>query len=212
MKKTQEEILNEIRAQISVLRVTLNTLEEKLALLENVEAPAPQPAPVPEPTPAPAPAPAPAPTPAPAPAPTPVPAPEPQPAPAPAPEPQPAPVKDTLAESIEPAATFNEMQAANLKMSVGDMMTETETWRTAIPGTPVKDVANAFSLNDRILFTRELFASDSDLFQDVVSRINAAEGFESVVAMITDRFPEWKMNSDTVFRFMMAVRRKVDVR
>lgn len=202
MKKTQEEILNEIRAQISVLRVTLNTLEEKLALLENVEAPAPQPAPVPEPTPAPAPAPAPAPTPAPAPAPTPV----------PAPEPQPAPVKDTLAESIEPAATFNEMQAANLKMSVGDMMTETETWRTAIPGTPVKDVANAFSLNDRILFTRELFASDSDLFQDVVSQINAAEDFDSVVAMITDRFPEWKMNSDTVFRFMMAVRRKVDVR
>ena len=206
MKKTQEEILNEIRAQISVLRVTLNTLEEKLALLENVEAPAPQPAPVPEPTPAPAPAPAQAPAPAPAPAPTPVPAPEPQPAPAP------APVKDTLAESIEPAATFNEMQAANLKMSVGDMMTETETWRTAIPGTPVKDVTNAFSLNDRILFTRELFASDSDLFQDVVSQINAAEDFESVVAMITDRFPEWKMNSDTVFRFMMAVRRKVDVR
>ena len=104
------------------------------------------------------------------------------------------------------------MQAANLKKSVCDVMTENEAWRTAIPGSPVKDVFNAFSLNDRILFTRELFSNDSDLFQDVIAQVNAAEDLESVVAMVNERFPEWKMNSDTVFRFMMAVRRKVDVR
>ena len=60
-----------------------------------------------------------------------------------------------------------------------------------------------------MLFIRELFRQDAALFQKTAEDVNAATDFEDVVAMIFDSFPEWDPNSDTVYRFMMAVRRKI---
>ena len=93
--------------------------------------------------------------------------------------------------------------------AVMDMKPEKPEWYTAIPGPEVKDIRSAISLNDRGMFITTLFRDDSMLFQDVVSKVNAMTSLDKVADYLTSTFPEWDMYSDMVYRFMMAVRRKL---
>lgn len=93
--------------------------------------------------------------------------------------------------------------------AVMDMKPEKPEWYTAIPGPEVKDIRSAISLNDRVMFITTLFRDDSMLFQDVVSKVNAMTSLDKVADYLTSTFPEWDMCSDMVYRFMMAVRRKL---
>lgn len=82
-------------------------------------------------------------------------------------------------------------------------------WRTDRPGTPVRNIFSAISLNDRLLYIRDLFAGDPVLFQKTISVFNSISSLAEAEAYIRSHFPEWKMDSDTVYRFMMAVRRRL---
>ena len=93
--------------------------------------------------------------------------------------------------------------------AVVDMKPEKPEWYTAIPGPEVKDIRSAISLNDRVMFITTLFREDSMLFQDVVSKVNAMTSLDKVADYLTSTFPEWDVYSDMVYRFMMAVRRKL---
>ena len=84
-----------------------------------------------------------------------------------------------------------------------------EAWRKDMPGPEVKDVRSAISLNDRVMFISTLFRDDSMLFQDVINRINALTTLEKAVQYLKENFPEWDMDSELVYRFMMSVRRKI---
>jgi hypothetical protein len=93
--------------------------------------------------------------------------------------------------------------------SVVEVMAETHPWRTDMPGSPVKDVRSAISLNDRIIFINYLFDEDPLLFQDTITRINTMTALDQVVDMLRNEHPEWDFSSELVYRFMMAVRRRV---
>ena len=95
------------------------------------------------------------------------------------------------------------------KTAVIDAMTDRQAWRTDMPGTAVKDIRSAISLNDRILFINNLFGQDSMRFQDALTKINQMASLEEVVEYVETEQPGWNLESDTVYRFMMAVRRKV---
>ena len=99
--------------------------------------------------------------------------------------------------------------AANARTAVIDAMTAKEAWRTDIPGSPVKDIRSAISLHDRIIFINGLFGEDPMLFQEVLTAINSMSSVDDVVAYLAEKRPEWDMNSDEVYRFMMAVRRRI---
>ena len=119
---------------------------------------------------------------------------------------------DMTVDVAAPDADFvniNESEAANVKPAVMDVMAEKFAWKTDMPGTPVRNVLSAISLNDRIHFVKALFADDAAVFQQTIQALNAMSSFEEAVQHITSSFPDWKMNSDTVYRFMMAVRRKL---
>ena len=90
-----------------------------------------------------------------------------------------------------------------------DTMTDKQAWRTDMPGGAVKDVRSAISLNDRILFINKLFDEDPMAFQTAIGRINSLESLEQVIDYINEEHSDWNLESDTVYRFMMAVRRKV---
>lgn len=90
-----------------------------------------------------------------------------------------------------------------------DTMTDRQAWRTDMPGGSVKDVRSAISLNDRILFINKLFDEDPMAFQAAIGRINSMESLEEVIAYVNAEHSDWNLESDTVYRFMMAVRRKV---
>ena len=147
-----------------------------------------------------------------------VPAAEPEPAPAPAPkaaaEPvaAPAPNADSLLMDEEPAApkaSINDRQERHVKKAVMDVMGQKLAWKTAIPGTPVKNVISAISLNDRVLFINTLFKEDPMAFQDAIAAFNGMSSFEQAEEYVRANHPEWNLNSDLVFRLMMAVRRKL---
>ena len=90
-----------------------------------------------------------------------------------------------------------------------DVMTERQAWRTDMPGTPVKDVRLAISLHERVLFINHLFSEDPMAFQAAVNRVNASESLEQVVEFVKETYPQWNLESDLVYIFMMAVRRKI---
>lgn len=92
---------------------------------------------------------------------------------------------------------------------IADQKYGNEAWRKDMPGPEVKDVRSAISLNDRVMFISTLFRDDSMLFQDVINKINVLTTLEKAVQYLKENFPEWDMDSELVYRFMMSVRRKI---
>ena len=92
---------------------------------------------------------------------------------------------------------------------LNEVMAADCAWRKDMPGSTVRDIRSAISLNDRVIFINLLFKEDAQTFVDTLSKINTMETLDQVVEYICAEFPSWDLNSDLVYRFMMAVRRKV---
>lgn len=114
---------------------------------------------------------------------------------------------DDLPIFAEPEVVAQQLRKP--KPAVIDTMTDRQAWRTDMPSTPVKDIRSAISLNDRIFFINYLFNEDPMAFQEALTRINQMGSLDEVVEYVTSDFPEWNMESDVVYRFMMAVRRRI---
>lgn len=118
-----------------------------------------------------------------------------------------------MAEEEEPKARKTKAPSEHRQYSghkvIADQKYGNEAWRNDMPGPEVKDVRSAISLNDRVMFISTLFRDDSMLFQDVINRINALTTLEKAVQYLKENFPEWDMDSELVYRFMMSVRRKI---
>ena len=125
------------------------------------------------------------------------------------PEVEPVMEPETIMEPVAEPAVEAVMDAVEPKVAVIDSMTDRQAWRTDMPGSPVRDIRSAISLNDRILFINSLFAQDPMAFQETLTRINQMESLDEVVAYVVAERPDWNLESETVYRFMMAVRRKI---
>lgn len=116
----------------------------------------------------------------------------------PTPEPKPEP---------KPKAAILDSKKA--ETAVMDVMADNQAWRTDRPGSQVKNVISAISLNDRVLLINVLFKEDPMLFQSTISAFNAMATLDEAVDYILANFPDWNLNSEPVYRLMMAVRRKL---
>lgn len=118
-----------------------------------------------------------------------------------------------MAEEEEPKVRKTKAPSEHRQYSGHKVIAEqkygNEAWRKDMPGPEVKDVRSAISLNDRVMFISTLFRDDSMLFQDVINKINALTTLEKAVQYLKENFPEWDMDSELVYRFMMSVRRKI---
>lgn len=118
-----------------------------------------------------------------------------------------------MAEEEEPKARKTKAPSEHRQYSghkvIADQKYGNEAWRKDMPGPEVKDVRSAISLNDRVMFISTLFRDDSMLFQDVINKINALTTLEKAVQYLKENFPEWDMDSELVYRFMMSIRRKI---
>jgi hypothetical protein len=97
----------------------------------------------------------------------------------------------------EPAAPVQEDDTANLP------------WRKDNPGMMVKNIRSGISLLDRAQFIGTLFKEDFTLYDNTIAELNNMNSLDEAVAYIKEHFPEWNMNSDVVYRFMMAIRKKL---
>ena len=101
-----------------------------------------------------------------------------------------------------------QVEPAPAPVPVIDAMIAKQPWRTDMPGSPVRDIRSAISLNDRILFINYLFEEDPLAFQEMLSKLNAMSSFDEAAAYAIAEHSEWDLESDTVYRFMMALRRR----
>ena len=115
-----------------------------------------------------------------------------------------APAADGIAPEA-PAAVHDLLRMSAIK----DVYARKEAWRTDMPGAPLDDIWNALSLNDRALFTNSLFREDPGLFADTVGILDSMDTLDEAVEYLSHEFPEWDMDSDLVYRFMMELRRKL---
>ena len=137
----------------------------------------------------------------------------------PVPEEEPDTLMDLFGDVIEPVAPVKRGRpkkepksindAAIPQESVMDALYVDSAWRKDMPGPEVRNVRSAISMNDRILFVNRLFRKDFKLYDDIIEKINNMGSLDEVVSLIDSTFPEWKMDSEDVYRFMMAVRRKI---
>ena len=114
---------------------------------------------------------------------------------------------ESVPEPTPASAPVIEQKSAPIP--VIDAMIEKQAWRTDMPGSPVKDIRSAISLNDRILFINFLFNEDPMAFQEMLTKLNAMPSFDEAVTYAVSVHPEWDLESDTVYRFMMALRRRL---
>ena len=194
-----EEDMNPIDISLDV---DMDTLEDIPSIQAEPE-PEPTPEPViPEPEPEPVIA-----EPEPGPTPEPV-SPEPEPEPVIA---EPKPVEEPEEESVfdMPKENINDKQERKSKKAVMDVMGAKCAWKTAMPGTPVKNIISAISLNDRVLFINTLFKENPMAFQEAISAFNGMSSFAEAEEYVQANYPEWNLNSDIVYRLMMAIRRKL---
>ncbi|MEA1878788.1 MAG: hypothetical protein U9N86_18240 [Bacteroidota bacterium] len=183
---------------VDVFLSSIRNLYEKAKMLENAEVIIPEAAPVPAPTPAPTPAQAPAPTPVPTPKP---PSPPSPPSPVPTPKPTspsspPSPPSSRLGERIKPSEAVNEIYGK--AKSAG---------KTAENLQAVSDILIAIGLNDRFLFTKELFNNDSVLFKSTITALNNLADLVTAQAYIKEKF-KWDEDDSIAKQFMQIVKRR----
>lgn len=205
MEKNERDFLQEAQKEIASLKERIASLEERLATFEahvgepeeasevdfsDVELGVTDalPKPVPQPVEEPVNLPEPELIPEPAPEPEPEPILEPEPTPAPEPEPE---LKPAPASAPVPAGIGN------------------YAWSKDKPGILVKNIRSGISLLDRALFIGTLFKEDFNLYDNTIAELNNLQSLDEAVAYIQEHFPEWEMGTDVVYRFMMAVRKKL---
>ena len=113
----------------------------------------------------------------------------------------------TVSDSPQEAKSIND--ATQAVKSVNDRSATPHAWRTGLPGSPVRNILSAISLNDRVLFINTLFQENPELFQSTIAQFNNMQSLADAEAYIEAHFPGWNLDSDIAFRFMMAVRRKL---
>lgn len=111
-------------------------------------------------------------------------------------------------EPVEEVVPEQEEKPAQ-KKAVNDVMSSSEAWRHDKPGAPVEDIRSAITLNDRLLFINSLFGGDADKFRETVMTLNSMSGTDEAAAYLKENNPDWDFGSETVYRFMMAARRKL---
>lgn len=131
---------------------------------------------------------------------------------------------DALANEEIQADTFQESEIQNQENNdtesasnitditeavIDRMKPKLPSWKTDMPGYRIEDVNDGISLNDRIFLLTELFSGDAELFKETLSIINGSDDFEQFESYVYDRFPDWNMESEAVYRLMMLARRRL---
>ena len=120
---------------------------------------------------------------------------------------EPEPVQETVPENkSEGRKTLPENQEDD---GMPVFMLYDYDWMKDRPGLPVNDMRSAVTLNDRVEFINSLFDGDPVKFQNTVLDINGMKNMEELVEYLVSNGFKWDMESDAVYRFMMAARRKL---
>jgi hypothetical protein len=72
---------------------------------------------------------------------------------------------------------------------------------------PLKDIYSAIGLNDKFLFTKELFNDDMDLYKFTIDKLNHSGNFNDAIQYIDSNF-KWDFENNAVQKLLELVRRR----
>lgn len=124
------------------------------------------------------------------------------------------PVKPKPVQSVEPAKSAN----LNEKF-VREQVTLNDRLKRESPATlldrhqqtRIQSIKSAISLNQRFLFTAELFGGDSSTFNQALSELDQSADYPSAMHLLTEKYAQkytWQADSEIVTEFYEIVRRK----
>jgi hypothetical protein len=71
----------------------------------------------------------------------------------------------------------------------------------------ISDIGKAVGINDRFLLIRDLFGGSSEMYEQVVARLNSFDNLEDCMIYIVENF-DWNPNSDGAKLMMELIERK----
>ncbi|MDR0294610.1 MAG: hypothetical protein LBH91_00220 [Prevotellaceae bacterium] len=74
-------------------------------------------------------------------------------------------------------------------------------------GTRVNDIAKAISINDRLLFIKELFGK-AEIFTQTVKYLNGLQSFDEAQQYLAEAFPHWDNTGSTAQLFLSIIHRR----
>jgi len=134
--------------------------------------------------------------------------PEPEPEPEPEPKPEPEPIRELKPEVGKRIPTFgreevhvsHEPPSPAKDSSNGNIL-------TGVKMEGVNDIMIAIGLNDRFLFTRELFDNDAEVFTKTINTLNNKASWEEASKFMTENF-DWDPEDPTHIMFLSIVKRR----
>jgi len=76
-----------------------------------------------------------------------------------------------------------------------------------IQSTPIEDISKAININDRFLYTKELFGGNTKLYKDTIDYLNHAPDFDDAILYITNNF-DWDPDNANVQKLLELVKRR----
>ena len=126
--------------------------------------------------------------------------------------------KVAIEEETEPITIGPENQTEKSHMVLGEKFTKepslnerftsTSDNQYKIKGKPVTSIKGAIGLNDRFMYTRELFGNDKNKFEITVETLDKAAGLVEAIEYLEQNF-QWQKN-DTSLKFMELVKRRFE--
>jgi hypothetical protein len=90
--------------------------------------------------------------------------------------------------------------------SLNERFSDLQKTRAAVIGHPVHSLKKAIGLNDRFMYTRELFENNSDKFDKAIEALDKAQNIIDAIEYLEQNF-KWK-KTDASLKFMELVKRR----
>ena len=118
-------------------------------------------------------------------------------------------LEDTSASVVEETAPEKKVLGEQFikEPSLNDRLSETKI-ESKIKAQPIKDLKAAIGLNDRFMYTRELFNNKQELFLSTVEAIDKAEGLNAAIEYLDKNFT-WPKN-DVSLKFIELIKRRFE--
>ncbi len=104
---------------------------------------------------------------------------------------------ETIADRFENQTSLNDL-LSNIK--------DNEDLATLLKNSPIDDLKSAISLNDKIWFTRELFAGDNQKYADTIEQFNSLNNMDEALSLANSF--AWNHEEDSTQQFLKLIYRK----
>lgn len=112
------------------------------------------------------------------------------------------------AESTEPSDKKVFGEKFSKEPSLNDRLSSGTTYESKIKGKPVTNLKGSIGLNDRFLYTRELFGNDSARYEEAIEKLDQFSNLLEAIEYLEKNFV-WVKNN-TSLKFMDLVKRRFE--